>query len=432
MTRPSTTTTRRDFLLRGLSGALLSPSLFGLLARVAVARQQQPRSNAKARRVVLLWLEGGPSQIDTFDPKPGSPNNGPFQSVPTDVKGWLFSEHLRGLASRAGRLAVVRTATSKEGSHARARELLHTGFTPTPAVVFPSLGTIAAHALAELEAEAPAFVQIDGPPARISHLGVATAPIGLASGALLNGVAPAGPEGADSRETKAASESRRDVLLAAIDDEYARRGARREVDLFAAMRRRTARLDAMKRRGVFDLAQEPDRLRNAYGRSNFGQSVLLARRLLEYGVTAVEVVLDGWDTHVDNFRRTRDLSLQLDPAFSALLDDLGTRGMLADTLVVCMGEFGRTPAINSSAGRHHWPGNYCVALAGGGVRGGTVVGETDEGGEHVVRDPVSVADLFATFAELFGANGAESFQTPSGRPVTLVDPKGVVVRSLLA
>ena len=172
-------------------------------------------------------------------------------------------------------------------------------------------------------------------------------------------------------------------------------------------------------------------MRQRYGQNGFGQGVLLARRLIESGVVATEVVLDGWDTHRDNFNTTRDLCRILDPAFSTLLDDLERRDLFERTLVVCIGEFGRTPAIKPGDGRDHWPSNYCAVVAGGGARRGIAIGATDERGETIVDRPIAVADLFATLARLLGIDGSREFTTPNGRPVKLVDPVGVPLPELL-
>ena len=424
--RRSRAFTRRDLFgmaARGAGAAFVAPSLLDLLCRQALA---QDAARAARQRLVLLWLEGGPSQLDTFDPKPGAPTNGPFKSISTDVKGLLVSEHLPGLAKRASRLAIVRSMTSKEGSHARARQFLHCGYAPNPAVSFPSVGSIVAHELGDLDHDLPAFVQIAGLPDGGGYLGIRSAPFLIPSptGEIANLSYLTGVD-----RTRM---DRREELRAVLDEGFAQRAGAPLVEEDVAQRRRARRLMDSALRSAFDLAKEEDGLRDAYGRSEFGQGVLLARRLLEHGVAAVEVVLEGWDTHVDNFNRTQNLCGQLDPAFSALLDDLADRGMLDDTLIVCMGEFGRTPYITPSAGRNHWPNNYCVALAGGGIRAGTVLGATDEKGENVVERPVQVADLFATLARALGIDRDREFMASRSRPVKLVDPNGIVVPELLA
>jgi hypothetical protein len=290
---------------------------------------------------------------------------------------------------------------------------------------FPTLGSIVAHELGDLEHDLPAFVQINGPAPPSDYLGVESAPLVVEDPTSRIANLSYGT-GVDSDRL-----DHRERMRAVLDREFARQGGAPAIATNDARRLRARRLMDSKLAVAFDLAQEKDAVRDAYGRGRFGQSVLLARRLLDHGVSAVEVVLDGWDTHHDNFNRTRKLCEEFDPAFAALLDDLAARGGLDDTLVLCMGEFGRTPSIVYGDGRGHWPACYCAVLAGGGVRSGTVVGETDEQGREIVRRPVQVADLFATVARLLGIEGGKEFTTNS-RSIRLVDPKGIVVRELLA
>ncbi len=419
--------TRRDlfgWLARGAVASCAAPSLLELLCRQALA--QQAGGVARRKHLVLLWLEGGPSQIDTFDPKPGAATNGPFAALPTDVRGWSMSEHLPELAKRAGKLAVIRTMTSKEGSHARARQLLHAGYTPNPSVTFPTLGSIVAHEIGDLDHDLPAFVQVAGPPGSPGYLGTPCAPF-LIQNAAARVENLAAPRGIGKPRI-----ALREALLQTLDEQLASEGAVDEVALGTEQRRRARRLMETKLRSAFDLDEEKDAVRDRYGRSSFGQGVLLARRLLEQGVSAIEVHSEGWDTHIDNFTKTRALCQELDPAFAALIDELEQRGLLADTLIVCMGEFGRTPAIKNYDGRDHWPNNYCVALAGCGVKAGTVLGTTDERGENIVERPVQVADLFGTIATLLGIERDKTFQATARRPVKLIDPDGVVVHELIA
>ncbi len=410
-------------LARCGAGLLAAPPLLELVCSHGLAQSAGGRPNRK--RLVILWLDGGPSQIDTFDPKPGTATNGPFRALSTDVAGWYFCEHLPQLAARAGRLAVVRTMTSKEGSHARARQLLHWGYSPNPSVAFPSLGAVVAHEIGDLNHELPAFVQVLGEPWGPGYLGVEAAPYMVADPS--NRLENLSRVGA----TDPARIAQRDELLELLDGDFAQRGGGPVVHEVAVQRLRARRLMDSNLLPAFDLRLEPDAVRDRYGRSKFGQGVLMARRLIESGVAAVEVALDGWDTHKDNFRRTKALCDELDPAFSALLDDLAERQLLDDTLVLCIGEFGRSPTILAGEGRNHWPSNYFAVLAGGGVRCGRPIGITDERSEQIVERPVQVPDLFATVAKLLGYDGSRKFQASTNRPVTLVDPDGAVVTELL-
>ncbi|MBL8842630.1 MAG: DUF1501 domain-containing protein [Planctomycetes bacterium] len=424
---PAGALSRRDWLARllGLGGAaLLAPSLVDLVVREAAAQAGGGGSGAK-KHLILLWMAGGPSQIDTFDPKPGAPTQGRFGVLPTDRADWLFSQHLPKLRDRAGSLAVLRTLRSTEGSHSRASDLLHFGYTPTPAIPYPTLGSIVAHQLGDADHPLPPFVQIDGMPGTSGYLGVEAAPFMVRN--------PTGK--IDNlnyrRGVDAPRMDRREELRGLLEAGFAERGGAGVARANESQRRRARRLMDTELVSAFALEQESDAVRDRYGRGRFGQGVLLARRLVERGVAAVEVVLRGWDTHNDNFNTTKGLCDELDPAFAQLIDDLQERGLHDDTLVVCMGEFGRTPRINPTDGRDHWINNACVAFSGGGTKGGTVVGTTDATGEQTVDAPVTVADLFATVAKTLTVSG-EQILTPDGmRPTALIDPEGKPVDALL-
>jgi len=410
-----------SLLATGAAGAALAPSLVSLLARDALAQG----TKLAQKRLILLWLEGGPSQLETFDPKPGTAVGGPTKGLATDVPGWLLSDNLPGLAKRAGDLAVVRTMTSKEGNHSRARALVHCGYTPNPTVAFPSLGSIVAHELGDLEGELPAFVQVNGAPIPGGYLGIECSPfvVNDPTGRIEN---LSYARGVDAKRL-----DQRERMVDLLDQEFAKRGGAPAVDANKSERKRARRLMDSKLLAAFDVDEEKEATRTAYGPGKFGQGVLLARRLIERGVSSVEVVLSGWDTHQDNFNRTKKLCDELDPAFSALIDDLKKRSLFQDTLIVCMGEFGRTPDIAGGDGRNHWPGNWCVALSGGGAKGGTVVGATDELGKKIAERPVAVADLFSTFARLLRIEGDKEFHAGL-RPIHLVDPVGKALPELLS
>ncbi len=405
----------RRHALQLLGAMALTPPILGSLARA---------SNQSQRKLILLWLEGGPSQLETFDPKPGTAEGGPGQGLGTDVTGWMFGDHLPGLARRAEHLCVIRSMSTREGNHSRARELVKTGYTPTPTVTFPTLGSMTSHETGQ-ESDLPGFVQINGAPGSSGFFGVEHAPFVMA-----------GPQrkidNIDySYDVNATRMDYRTNLLEVLERGFEERGGREVVRSQRSLRRQARRLMDSPLRKAFDLDQERERKRDQYGRHDFGQSCLLARRLLEHGVSAVEIVLGGWDTHDDNFRRTQSLCEQLDPGFSALMDDLNRSGLAEETLVVCMGEFGRTPEIVDGNGRNHWPRNWCVALFGAGVGGGQAIGSTDARGRELTSDPVSIADLYATLAELLGIDRDKTFVVGQ-RPVTLVDPLGESLGPVIA
>ena len=410
MTPPSIC--RRGLLRIGTSaffGALVARYL---APRVAGAEAPGP---AKAKACILLWLNGGPSHIDTFDPKPGRPTGGPFKAIATRAPGMLLSEHLPLLAGHGDKLAVLRSMSSKEGNHNRAQYFVHTGYAPNPTVVHPSLGAWTGARVGDRNADLPPFVSIGGPSFGAGFLGVQNGPfvVPKAGGTPLDvGLAP-GVDRARFDRRLAALDGVEQRFAQATGD--AKIQGRREVYAKAVGLMESPGLQA------FDLASETEATRRSYGDTDFGSGCLTARRLVEKGVRFVEVVLDGWDTHQNAFEREKKLLTELDAGFAALLDDLHARRLLGSTLVACMGEFGRTPRINPSDGRDHWPQAWSAVLAGGGIRGGLVHGATDADGAQVVGAPTSVPNLLATMASLLGLDPAHSETTAAGRPISVTD-----------
>jgi uncharacterized protein (DUF1501 family) len=409
---------RRDVLRVG-TGALFA----GLVSRYLAPRSAVAAAAPRARACIVLWLNGGPSHVDTFDPKPG-PVRGPFKAIKTRAPGMTLCEHLPRLADHGDELAIVRSMSSKEGNHARAQYYLHTGYAPNPTVVHPSLGSWACARLGAPRAELPAFVSIGGPSFGAGFLGVQDGPFVLQKA----GAAPADVERAPGVD--AARFARRLAALDAMDEQFARATGDAKVEGRREVYAKAVRLMQTPRLAAFDLSAEPEATRRAYGDTDFGRGCLTARRLVEAGVTFVEVVLDGWDTHRDNFDRTKALMATLDPAFAALLGDLAGRHLLGSTLVACMGEFGRTPRLNGNDGRDHWPQAWSAVLAGGAIRGGVVRGATDDDGAKVVSAPTTVPDLLATMATLMGLDPGYTTMTPAGRPISLTDD-GALIRELM-
>ncbi len=382
------------------------------------ARAQAPR----ARRLVLLYMEGGPSQLDTFDPKPGTQTGGPFSALSTKVDGLTMSQHLPTLAALAPKLCVVRTLGSREGNHDRARYLMHTGHVPQGGVDHPSLGSVLARARHTVGL--PGYVSILGPGKDAGILGAAFAPFPVPSAREVMGLLHPPETLTPQRWT------RRTSLWRALEDTF---GAAHPGVVSTGQRavgEQALHLlegDAAK---AFDVQGEPEAVHTRYGSTAFQQGCLMARRLLESGVPCVEVTLKGWDTHKDNFPTVARLSTELDQGMGALITDLDERGLLQDTLVVWLGDFGRTPRINAAGGRDHHPKSGCAVLCGGGVKGGVVVGATNATGEEVVDRPVGVPDLFVTISQLLGLDPRETWEAPSGRPIQAVDGGKVMTEVL--
>lgn len=422
---------RRAFLKT--TGAVLRAAAAGVSAsvgsvRFAGAAWPTPplgpgRAGAgRARACVLLYMEGGPSQLDTFDPKPGRPTGGPFAAIETSVAGIRVSEHLPRLARQMRRLAVVRSFTSKEGNHDRARHLMHTGHVPEGGVDHPAFGSLIAEARVAGAAGLPGYVSIGGPGAGAGFLGAAHAPFPV-----LNPSKPTRNLGL----ARGVDQARFDARLHLWRDLQADFAAAYHGPLAVGQREVGERAVALMRAPgaqAFELASEPEAIRRAYGDTPFGRGCLMARRLVAAGVPFVEVMLRGWDTHEDNFPRVRALSAVLDQAMSALLDDLAARGLLESTLVLWMGDFGRTPRINTRGGRDHFPRASTVVLGGGGIVGGQAIGATNPDGDEIVDQPVTVADLYRSVAWAMNLDAERTRFAPSGRPVKTIDGGRIIPR----
>jgi uncharacterized protein (DUF1501 family) len=444
MTPSSLPLSRRDWLRLSAAG-IAGCSMSGWLGALAAAAAPDPQ---RRRSCILLWMDGGPSQLDTFDLKPGHANGGPFREIATAVPGTRISEHLPRLARHMNRLTLVRSMHSREADHGLASYYAHTSYAQRGPIQYPTLGALVAKESGRESADLPPFVSIA--PYRISNsrsynpgfLGPRFAPliVGAArsageayatAGSLrVHNLAPHAGIGTvhfDSRR-RLLQQMQRDFLA---DRPSAAAQSHQTAYERAARLMRTAAARAL------DLDREPARLRDTYGRSKFGQSCLLARRLVERGVPFVEITLggddiNGWDTHNNNFERVRELSQVLDAGWAALVDDLRTRGLLDSTVLVWMGEFGRTPTINGDNGRDHFPNAWTTVLGGGGIHGGQVIGRTSAGGEAVERRPVSVPDLLATICLALGIDPRKSNPSNVGRPISLVDQSGKPLEDIIA
>jgi hypothetical protein len=363
---------------------------------------------------------GGPSHIDTFDLKPEAPveYRGDFRPIDTSLDGCRISEPLPRIAKIMKKLALVRSLTSLEGNHDRASHLYWTGHHPSPALVYPSMGSVAAREFG-IGGALPSFVAIPSLPeyTGAGYLGVKYDPF-------TTGAKPEFGLGISEERLQ-----RRKELLAEVDRFH--RGIEDPRESF--YRQAFDLLTSSEAKRAFDLEREEPKVKERYGPHLLGRSCLLARRLVEAGAKFVTVNDQGWDTHQDNFRRLRDgfpgKLPGLDQAFSALVEDLDSRGLLKKTLVILMGEFGRTPKINSNAGRDHWPRANSAVLAGGGIRPGQVVGSTDATGELPADRPVEPEDLVATAYALLGIDPRKEYHAGS-RPIRVL-ARGEVIRELV-
>jgi hypothetical protein len=368
----------------------------------------------KQRACILLWMAGGPSQLETFDPKPGTEHGGETKAIATAVPSVSIAEGWNQTAKVMKDIALVRSMTNKEGNHQRATYQLHTGYVPSATIKHPHLGCSMVNELSESHFDLPHIVSIGGPTIGAGFLGAAIEPF-----VVQNAQQP--PE--NTQPKVGADRFRRRLgLLERIEGAgFERTGGADRVRDHKALYRQTAKMILSPHMRAFQLDDEPEPLRDAYGRTPFGQGCLLARRLVQAGVTFIEVRSNGWDTHAQNHEKVGKNASQVDPGFATLITDLKQKGMLDQTLVVWMGEFGRTPKINANAGRDHFPKVFNVALAGGGIKGGQVIGSSNAAGTEVKDNPVTVPDLLASVCHSLKVDPAKEMMSPIGRPIKIVD-----------
>lgn len=407
---------RRRFL--GAAGtSAMGLGVFDALCRAASA--PSPDRSRKPRSLILLWLDGGPSQLETFDPHAGSTIAGGTKSIRTSLPGVEFAAGLPRLAEQMDRMTVIRSVTGTEVDHVRSSYLIRTGFTRSPSMIHPTLGSICAASLPDDECELPGFITIVAETSVFS-----TNKGGNESGYLGQEFDPlriGDPLTPPANLRRNVSEERFRQRLAGLDIVERARAAR---DPDVARRvggpdqtDRVVKLMTSAKTRAFSIDEEPLSMRQAYGDNPFGRSCLVARRLIEVGVRCVEVQLGTWDTHSANHAEHERLNAMLDPGFAALIADLEARELLDSTLVACMGEFGRTPKMVGS-GRDHWPYGFSVALAGGPIRRGLVVGATDPEGSKNPTDPVSIPTLTATILSAMGLDPATT-RMVGDRPIKL-------------
>jgi uncharacterized protein (DUF1501 family) len=382
---------------------------------VLAARAQESRTPTK--NCILLWMAGGPSHKDTFDLRPGTEQGGPFRQIQTATNGIQISEHFPQFARLMNHAAIIRSMSTPEGAHARASYNMHTGYREGQGgIVYPSIGAIVSKELGSETSAMPNFVSVGQRSYGSGFLGARHQPL------IVNDAA----RGVDNLRT-GVNQTQFDSRVSLLDE--LEQGFHSTHNAATAQAHRTTiqrAVTLMRDTGTqaFDISREPAASASAYGTSSFGRGCLMARRLVEAGVKFVEVTLGGWDTHQNNFERVRQLSGQVDPGMSALVADLRDRGMLDNTLVIWMGEFGRTPRINARGaqpGRDHYPRAWSSVMIGGGIRGGQVIGRTDAEAATVVDRPVGTFDFMATVCRALGIDYNRQNVAANGRPIRIVD-----------
>ncbi len=409
------TISRRRLLQAGSLGAAVGQTWLQALAALAAAGAAKPPKSC-----ILLWMTGGPSHLDTFDLKPDAPDNvrGEFQPIDTAVPGIQISEHFPRLAQRMKHAAVIRSMTTPESDHQLASYHVHTGYQQRAGgVSFPALGAIASAELGRDELALPSYVVV-GP---ASRWGNSSGFLGQRHQPLYVSDSGRGVEYVDALVADQAFD-RRLNLLRRLEQSFFNQYQAPASQAHSIAIDASERLMRAPELRAFDLSGEPKP--DAYGKGSFGQGCLLARRLVEVGVPFVEVNFRqaDWDTHQSNFPRTRSLSQEVDKAMAALVDDLKDRGLLDRTLIIWMGEFGRSPQITSGGGRNHHSKAWSSLLLGGGVKGGQVIGKTDRTGSEVADRPVKMVDFLSTVCKLLSIDYAKE-NHPAGvnRPIRIVD-----------
>ena len=414
---------RRSFLGSAAAGSL---GLFGLggLTAPAVAKQL----SSQQKRVLLVYLHGGASQLETWDPKPGTDTGGPFKAIPTSVPGLHICELLPHTAKLMHRLGVVRGVNTKEDDHGKGDYIMHTGRRKEPGIDYPHLGAVAARLLGSADQSLPGYIHITPRGGGgfnkqdSAFLGPKFASVGLADGQPPpNLFRPANLAESD--------DARREAFRSKLNDRF-------------TLGRRTAMTEAytesfdqaaqfIRKGEVFDTAKEDPKTADRYGRHDFGRHCLLARRLLESGVTFVKVTHSNYDTHHENFDFHIEQLGEFDRSFATLIDDLHERGMLSSTLVLVLSEFGRTPRINDRYGRDHWSRAWSVVVGGCGIVGGAVVGKTNANGTAVTDREVNGGHLFHTYLRALSLDPKKNFY-PNQRPVPIADPQASEIKEMLA
>jgi hypothetical protein len=419
---------RRAFLGLAAAGATAfaaDMTRLNVLADPALAGEMKKQQ----KRVILLWLAGGASQLETWDPKPGAATGGPFRSIPTSVPGIHISELMPEMAKRIKHTCIIRSLNTRNGDHGSGAQLMMRGRRDEPNLRYPDLGAVLARELGQVDSKVPDYVTFYSAtegrgmaPGAAGFLGARYAPMELTTSMIPENIRRLKEisdldhrERADLRELlgKDFNRGRSSPTLSSHNEAY-----QRVHGLMASEK-------------LFDISEEPQKMRDRYGPTQFGEQVLIARRLIEAGVPFVRVGRAWWDSHGQNFETHQELAPELDHVMATLLDDLQERGLLEHTLIITLAEFGRTPSINPSLGRDHFASAWSTTLSGCGIKGGSVYGKSDPTGNRVVDGEVGAAELFATIYKALGINPHKNYYVGS-RPVPLTEPGTKHIKDVLA
>ena len=412
---------RRHFL-RHLAGA--SAMAIPAMSLVHTLRANAQDLKKRRKSAILLWMSGGPATIDIWDLKPGAPTGGEFRPIATSGDAQIV-EHMPQMAKQMHHMAIVRSMSTREADHGRGRYYMHTGYVPNPSIEHPGYGSVVSHELFDQrqELEIPPFVAVDGGSVGPGFLGMAWAPFTVNSNGQVRNL-QMGIEGDRLAQ--------RLKTLELIEKGFISQNRGSAAEDHMKILGKTVNLMTSEQMAAFRVQSEPEEVRERYGNTAFGRGCLLARRLVEAGVPFIEVDYGGWDNHANIFPTLRDDKLPtMDTAMSALVEDLEYRGLLQDTVIIWMGEFGRTPRINGGAGRDHWARAWSTVVGGSGIKGGIAVGETNSDGTMVETEPYTSQDLMASVCKALGISLETTFTSRSGRPMKIANA-GKVISELFA
>ncbi len=394
---------RRDFLYAGaLSSALFSSNV---LAKADDLKK-------KNKSCILLWMSGGPSTIDIWDLKPNAPTGGKFKPISTSADGIQICEHLPLLSKQMHNLNIVRSMSTREADHTRGRYYLHTGYVPSPTMEHPSYGSVIYNQINNPALEIPQFVSIGGASVGAGFLGASYAPFVIDTNGNVRDLKFSIPQTRMMQRLKA---------LETIEKGFIGQNRGRLPIDHSKTLGRTVRVITSDQMDVFKIDKEPDAIKEKYGDNSFGRSCLMARKLVELGVPFIEVDFGGWDNHADIFTTLEEKLPIMDRAMNALIQELTERGLYENVALVWMGEFGRTPNINTDAGRDHYAKAWSVVVGGGGFKNGIVVGATNENGTDVITEPYSSEDVMASVLNSLGISLETNFTSNDGRPMKIAN-----------
>jgi hypothetical protein len=420
-------TSRRHFLTHAAGAAAVTVPGLTFISNLRAHAAELKKQN---KSLIVLWMGGGPSTIDLWDMKPDHTNGGSHKPKPTAASGISISEHLPLVGRQFKHLTVVRSLTTREGDHNRGTRLMNTGRQPSPLVEYPAIGSVLAYQYAQ-DAEAmkgldlPQFISVNGPQIGPGFLGMKYASFNVQN--------PGQPPENVSPPTGVAADrmARRKVMFDALEGGFKTNVPADAVQAHKDVYKKAMDLVVSTRKDVFALDKEPTSVKEEYGNTGFGRGCLLARKLVEAGVACVEVAMGGWDNHQQIFPTLERRLPELDKGMAALTRDLADRGRLKDTVIVWMGEFGRTPRINQNGGRDHYPRAWSVVLGGGNIKGGLAYGSTTSGGEEPKDNPVKIEDFYSTIYAGLGLDPNSQVRDNLGRPIAIAGEKVNPIKELL-